>query len=188
MHFPRMTVNHLLDRAADPERFRRAQMKILQSRIWVYFLYAFAFHSGPDAAIWSDPFPESRQIQGKFRLNYGGFWTELWGMGRISASFYFQAFFNLDSVGIGWYGVFLSASSLVTQFGTRQTIPSWKLWLIDLSASGHHLHDFMTRVERENNMTRFHDDFNDTHPNPSMLAAMSDSASVRCAQGSSPGR
>ena len=55
-------------------------------------------------------------------------------LGRISASFYFQAFFNLDSVGIGWYGVFLSASSLVTQFGTRQTIPSWKLWLIDLSA------------------------------------------------------
>ena len=24
MHFPRMTVNHLLDRAADPERFRCA--------------------------------------------------------------------------------------------------------------------------------------------------------------------
>ena len=44
----------------------RAQMKILQSRIWVYFLYAFAFHSGPDAAIWSEPFTNSRQIQGKF--------------------------------------------------------------------------------------------------------------------------
>ena len=41
-------------------------MKILQSRIWVYFLYAFAFHSGPDAAIWSEPFTNSRQIQGKF--------------------------------------------------------------------------------------------------------------------------
>ena len=49
----------------------KPQMMVFQSRVWWYFLMAFAWHSGPDGSI------------------------------TIAQNFFFQAFFGLTSVGLG---------------------------------------------------------------------------------------